>query len=82
MVFLSPAAPPSDRLRRITNGAANDLERVIDRPLDGVRVRHVGGRARAHDARRQLRALGGDEAATRLEQARLTDYAYEEAHGC
>ena len=51
---------------RITNGAANDLERVTgDRPRDGVRVRHVGRGPVAHDACRQLRALGGDEAAAR-----------------
>ena len=50
----------------VTNGAANDLERVTDaRPRDGLRVRH-GRRGRvAHDARRQLRALRADEAAAR-----------------
>ena len=37
-----------------------------DRPLDGLRVRHVRGRALADDARGQLRALRGDEASSRL----------------
>ena len=41
---------------RVTNGASNDLEEGDgDRPLDGVRVRHVGRRAVTDDARRQLR---------------------------
>ena len=51
---------------RVTNGAASDLEKVTaDRTRDGVRVRHVRGRAVADDAGRQLRAVGGDEADAR-----------------
>ena len=60
---------------RVTNGAANDLEKVTDaRPLDGLRVRHGRERRVAHDARRQLRALRGDEApcATRSRRASPT----------
>ena len=66
-VFLAGRAAEEVVFGRITNGAANDLERVTaDRPLDGVRVRHVRGGAVTDDARGQLRALGGDEAAPRL----------------
>ena len=66
-VFLAGRAAEEVVFGRITNGAANDLERVTaDRALDGVRVRHVRGRAVADDARRQLRAVGGDEASPRL----------------
>ena len=66
---------------RVTNGAANDLEKVThDRALDGLRVGHVRQRLVAHAARRQLRALGGDEAAARPASRRvLTDGAYTEA---
>ena len=52
---------------RVTNGAANDLEKVTELARSMVfecgmsDTRHV-----PHDARRQLRALGGDEAAPRL----------------
>ena len=42
----------ADHERRRERPRARDA----DRPLDGVRVRHVGGRARAHDARRQPRS--------------------------
>ena len=51
---------------RVTDGAANDLEKVTALArVDGVRVRDGRGRRLAHDARRQLRALRGDEAAAR-----------------
>ena len=51
---------------RVTNGAASDLEKVTaDRPLDGLRVRHVRRRSVADDAGGQLRALRGDEAHAR-----------------
>ena len=48
---------------RVTNGAANDLEKATE--LARAMVFEYGmsrGRRLADDARRQLRALGGDEA--------------------
>ena len=65
-VLLAGRAAEQVVFGRITNGAANDLERVtaIAR-VDGVRVRHVRGRPVTNDASGQLRALGGDEAAPR-----------------
>ena len=52
---------------RVTNGAANDLERATaDRPLDGVRVGDGRHGHLADGPRRRLRALGGDEAPARL----------------
>ena len=56
---------------RITNGAANDLERAtVGRPLDGVRVGHGQLNHVASDAGRQLLAVGGDQAAARPRAAR------------
>ena len=49
------------------------------RARDGVRVRNGRERHLADDARRQLRALGGDEAAARQRAGRLTDHAFAEA---
>ena len=52
---------------RVTNGAANDLEKVTE--IARAMVFEYGmsrGVAVADDARRQLRPLGGDEAAARL----------------
>ena len=66
---------------RVTNGAANDLEKVTELARAMVFEYGMGeGVAVAHDARRQLRALRGDEArCATSEQARLTDDAYAEA---
>ena len=51
---------------RVTNGAANDLEKVTEiARVDGVRVGHGRHGLVAHAARRQLRALGDDEAVAR-----------------
>ena len=51
---------------RVTNGAANDLEKVTELARAMVFEYGMGdGARRAHDARRQLRALRGDEAAAR-----------------
>ena len=51
---------------RVTNGAASDLEKVTQiARVDGLRVRHVRRRPVADDARRQLRAVRGDEADAR-----------------
>ena len=65
MVFLAGRAAEQIVFGRITNGAANDLERVtqIARSMvfSSTACRRSRPRARA---RRQLRALGGDEAAT------------------
>ena len=68
---------------RVTNGAANDLEKVTE--IARAMVFECGMSeevAVAHDARRQLRALRGDEAAARHRAGRLTDEAYAEAVGC
>ena len=66
-VFLAGRAAEQVVFGRITNGAANDLERVTE--LARSMVFEYGmseASAVADDARRQLRALGGDEAAARL----------------
>ena len=70
-VILAGRAAEQVVFGRITNGAANDLDRATaDRARDGVRVGH-GRRAPAPPgACRQLRAVGGDEAPARRRAAR------------
>ena len=66
-VYLAGRAAEQVVFGRITNGAANDLERVT--ALARSMVFEYGmseALAVPDDARRQLRALGGDEAAARL----------------
>ena len=64
---------------RVTNGAANDLEKVTDIARSMVFEWGMADSVSPHASCRQLRALRGDEAATRSEQASLTDAAYAEA---
>ena len=67
MVFLAGRAAEQVVFGRITNGAANDLERVTQIARSMVfEFGHGRGRPVADDARRQLRALRGDEAHARL----------------
>ena len=65
-VYLGGRAAEQVVFGRVTNGAANDLEKVTE--LARAMVFEYGmsrGRHVAHDARRQLRAVGGDEASAR-----------------
>ena len=65
---------------RVTNGAANDLEKVTELArCDGLRVRHGRGSA-ARTMRADNYALSEETKRMRdQEQARLTDDAYDEA---
>ena len=70
-VYLAGRAAEQVVFGRVTNGAANDLERATD--LARAMVFDYGmsrDRLLADDARRQLRAVGGDEAA-RVTTSRL-----------
>ena len=79
-VFLAGRAAEEVVFGRITNGAANDLERVTEIARSMVfEFRHVRGGAVA-DVRADNYALSEETKRLRdSEQARLTDHAYEEA---
>ena len=66
MVYLAGRAAEQIVFGRVTNGAANDLEKATE--LARAMVFDYGMSERvglAHDARRQLRALGGDQGRAR-----------------
>ena len=64
-VFLAGRAAEQIVFGRVTNGAANDLEKATGSPARWSSSTAWASGLLAHDARRQLRALGGDEAAAR-----------------
>ena len=84
---LRPAQGPARRPRGRAGRLRPRHERRRQRPrgdraraVDGLRVRHGRRRHLTDDARRQLRALRGDQARCAThEQAQLTDDAYAEA---
>jgi len=80
MVFLGGRAAEQIVFGRITNGAANDLERVTDIARSMVFEFGMSEVAPARTMRADNYALSEETKRLRdSEQARLTDYAYEEA---
>jgi cell division protease FtsH len=80
MVYLAGRAAEEIVFGRITNGAANDLERVTE--IARSMVFEFGMSDVAHARTMRADNYGLSEETKRLrdtEQARLTDYAYEEA---
>ena len=64
-VYLAGRAAEQIVFGRVTNGAANDLEKATELARAMVFEYGMSERAVTHDARRQLRALRGDEAPAR-----------------
>jgi len=80
MVFLGGRAAEQIVFGRITNGAANDLERVTDIARSMVFEFGMSEVAPSRTMRADNYALSEETKRLRdTEQARLTDYAYEEA---
>jgi cell division protease FtsH len=80
MVFLAGRAAEEVVFGRITNGAANDLERVTEIARAMVFEFGMSEIAPARTMRAENYALSEETKRMRdSEQARLTDYAYEEA---
>jgi cell division protease FtsH len=80
MVFLAGRAAEHVVFGRITNGAANDLERVTQIARSMVFEFGMSEVAPARTMRADNYALSEETKRLRdSEQARLTDYAYEEA---
>ena len=80
MVYLAGRAAEEIVFGRITNGAANDLERVTDIARSMVFEFGMSEVAPSRTMRADNYALSEETKRLRdSEQARLTDYAYEEA---
>jgi cell division protease FtsH len=80
MVYLAGRAAEEIVFGRITNGAANDLERVTEIARSMVFEFGMSEVAHARTMRADNYALSEETKRLRdTEQARLTDYAYEEA---
>ena len=80
MVYLAGRAAEEVVFGRITNGAANDLERVTEIARSMVFEYGMSEVAHARTMRADNYALSEETKRLRdTEQARLTDYAYEEA---
>ena len=70
-VFLAGRAAEQVVFGRVTNGAANDLERATDLARAMVFDYGMSEIALADDARRQLLAVRGDEAGARRRAGRV-----------